>query len=596
MRSTRKLLLLAGAAAVGAMAAAVSAPGSNAEGVRDLIDPRFVAANGCGSIANDRNELFKPGVRLALAKAAAATAATSADVPLYEGLGELSLTVTTTSPLAQSYFDQGLRLAMGFNHAEAVRSFRAAQDADPACAMCYWGEAYALGPTINTPMDEASVRPAFAAAAQARALADGATPLERSLIAAVVARYAPTTTDDRAALDTAYADAMVAAAAEHDSSSVVQMLAAEALMDTQPWDYWEADKRTPKGRAAEIVALLERALELEPDNPGAMHLYIHAVEASATPERGEAHADRLGEVVTTAGHLVHMPSHIYYRVGRYHDSLAANRAAVAADEAFLAQTDGSDIYAYGYYPHNVHYLLVSAQMAGAADDALGAADKLARVMSDDMAAEVGWIQAIKTAPYTAHVQFSDPETILALPEAGDRFPFVEGFRHYARGIAQVRAGDLEAAAAERDAIDAILEANDFQDLEDQYVPGTDLLTIARNVVDARIAAARGDTDRAVALLEEAATLQDTVPYMEPPYWYYPVRQTLGAVLDEAGRHAEAEAAYKAALLEAPNNAWTLWGLKQAMAAQGDDLGAAATAELLDEAWVGDDALLDRARL
>ncbi len=595
MHRIEKAALLVGCAAVAIIV--VSLRDGSAEprtSAVDLLDPRYVAANACGGIASGRNELFKPGVQLALAARAPTPAAEV--VPLYQGLGTLSLDVTTDVAEAQAYFDQGLRLTMAFNHAEAVRSFRAAQDADPSCAMCYWGEAYALGPTINTPMDPTGARPAFAATAQARVLAGDTTPLEQALIAALAQRYALSPEADRVALDGAFADAMVAAAEAHPESSLVATLAAEALMNTQPWDYWEADKRTPKGRAGEIVALLEHALALDPTNPGAIHLYIHAVEASATPERAEAHADRLAQLVTDAGHLVHMPSHIYYRIGRYQDSLDANRAAVAADERFLAQTDGSDVYRYGYYPHNVHYLLVSAQMAGARGDALAAAEKLASVMSDDMAAEVAWIQAIKTAPYTAHALLSDPAQILALPAPPDRFPFVAGFRHYARAIAHVRTGDLVAATAERNAIDALLAQEDFSAREEQFVPGRDLLTIARNVVDARVNAARGDYALAVAQLEEAASLQDTVPYMEPPYWYYPVRQTLGAVLHAAGDYEAAADAYQAALLEAPNNAWTLWGLQQTLAAQDDAVGAKVVGELLARSWVGDDALLTWDRL
>jgi tetratricopeptide (TPR) repeat protein len=377
----------------------------------------------------------------------------------------------------------------------------------------------------------------------------------------------------------------------------VQALAAEALMNTQPWDYWEADGVTPKGRADEIVAHLERALARDAEHPGAAHLYIHAVEASSKPERAEPYADRLGDAMPAAGHLVHMPSHIYYRVGRYIDSLEANRAAVAADERLFAQVPrGDGIYAYGYYPHNVHFLLVSAQMAGAAEDALAAAAKLERVMSDDAAERWGWVQAIKTAPYTAHAQFGTPETILALEDPGERFPFVRAFWHYARAVARLRLEDATAAADELAAIDAIRAEVDFTALEEQFVPAGTVLTIARNVVDARIRAAAGDVDAAVAHLEEAAALQDTVPYMEPPYWYYPVRRTLGAVLLEAGRHEAAATAFEAGLMEAPNSGWSLWGLHEALSRQGDVAGARAVAGLLEQAWIGDRALLETDRL
>jgi tetratricopeptide (TPR) repeat protein len=588
--------MLTGTAAVAALLVGAGVErGRAGDAASELLDPRYVAANGCGTLTKGKNELFKPGLAVLAATPAAATEAEA--FPLIDGLGDLHLAITTTAPAAQRYFDQGLRFAFAFNHAAALASFRAAQAADPACAMCRWGEAWVLGPNINAAMEADAVAPAFAAAAQASALADGASALERDLITAMAERYALAADADRAALDLAFADAMVEVAGAHRDRPTVQALAAEALMNTQPWDYWEADGVTPKGRADEIVAHLERALDLDPKHPGAAHLYIHAVEASAEPERAEPYADRLGGAMPAAGHLVHMPSHIYYRVGRYIDSLEANRAAVAADERLFAEVPrGDGIYAYGYYPHNVHFLLVSAQMAGSAEDALAAAEKLERVMSDDAAERWGWVQAIKTAPYTAHAQFAEPEVILALEDPGERFPFVRAFWHYARAIAQLRLDDGAAAADELAAIDAIRAEVDFTALEEQFVPAGTVLTIARSVVDARIRAAAGDVDAAVALLEEAAALQDTVPYMEPPYWYYPVRRTLGAVLLEAGRHEAAADAFEAGLMEAPNSGWSLWGLHQALSRQGDEAGARAVAGLLDKAWIGDRALLESERL
>ena len=596
MRYRTTWALLAGTAATAVLlAAGWSERGRAGDEASALLDPRYVAANGCGTLTKGKNELFKPG--LAVLAASPAAAAEPAAFPLLDGLGDLHLTVTTTAPEAQAYFDQGLRFAFAFNHAAALASFRAAQAADPTCAMCRWGEAWVLGPNINAAMDPDAVAPAFAAAAQAAQLAEGASELERGLIAAMLERYELGADADRAALDMAFADAMVEVAAAHRDAPTVQALAAEALMNTQPWDYWQADGVTLKGRADEIVALLERALERDPAHPGAAHLYIHAVEASARPERAEPYADRLGDAMPVAGHLVHMPSHIYYRTGRYIDSLEANRAAVAADERLFAQIPrGEGIYAYGYYPHNVHFLLVSAQMAGAEEDALAAADKLGRVMSDDAAARWGWVQAIKTAPYTAHAQFSRPEVILALEDPGERFPYVRAFRHYARAIARLRQDDTAAARDELATLDAIRRGTDFAALEAQFVPAEAVLTIARNVVDARIRAAAGDVDAAVALLEEAAALQDGVPYMEPPFWYYPVRRTLGAVLLEAGDHEAAEAAFEASLMEAPNSGWALWGLHEALARQGDEPGASAVAGLLEKAWIGDPALLEAARL
>jgi tetratricopeptide (TPR) repeat protein len=517
--------------------------------------------------------------------------------PLYDGLGEGSYPVTTASAEVQAYFDQGLKLAWGFNHAEARRAFRHAQALDPSCAMCFWGEAFVLGPNINDGMHEAAIELAATAIAQAQSLAAGATDTEQDLIAALAQRYSADPAADRVALNQAWADAMQQVAADHPDDPQVQVLYADAMMNLQPWDYWEPDGVTPKGRALDIVASLEQALSVDPAHVAAAHLYIHAVEASADPGRAEVYADRLRGAVPAAGHLVHMPAHIYTRVGRYADSVAVNRDAVAADEAFLAGAGdaASPLYRYGYYPHNVHFLQTSAQMAGLAEDALPAAEQLGQVVSDAVASQVGFVQAIKTAPYTAHVQFSEPETILALADPGDSFPFVKGFWHYARGVAHARNGDADAAMAEAQAIATLIETADMSGLEAQYVPARDLLSIAQHLVEARIAQAGEDYAGAEAAVMQAIAGEDAVPYMEPPYWYYPVHQTLGAILLQQGKAEEAVAAFKQALAETPRNGWALWGLAEAQRAAGDP-GLAETEEAFKAAWLGDPALLSLDRL
>ena len=538
-------------------------------------------------------ELYRPGVEHA---AGAARTTTSARPPLYQGLGEISFPVTAADPLAQAYFDQGLRLVWAFNHAEAIRSFRTAQEVDPGCAMCFWGEAFALGPNINDAMAEDAVPRAVAAARRAQILAARTTPKERALIEALQHRYSADPKIERPALDRAFADAMRTVAAAYPDDADVQVVFADALMNLQPWDYWEADRVTPKGHAGEIVATLERALATAPNHPAALHLFIHAVEASADPSRAEAAADRLRGAAPAAGHLVHMPAHIYVRVGRYADSIAVNRDAVAADEAMLAQMGeaASPIYRYGYYPHNVHFLMISAQMAGLTEDVIGSSEKLVRVTSDEVSEKLAWVQAIKTAPYAAHAQFSDAATILALSDPGDRFPFVKGYWHYARGVGQVLAGNLAAAQAEAEAIDAIIEGADLGGLEAQFLPARLVLSIARDTVLARIAAAQQDWAGAERLLQAAAEAEASTGYMEPPYWYYPVRQTLGAVLLKAGRAGEAVAAFEAALKQMPRNGWALWGLVQAKRASGQDATPAEAA--FAKAWLGEMHLLSLERL
>lgn len=539
-------------------------------------------------------ELFRPGLDHATTLAVDAARGRP---PLYEGLGTLSLPVTTASRQAQAYFDQGWRLAWAFNHAEARRSFREAQRLDPDCAMCFWGEAFVLGPNINDAMRAEAVRPAHEAIRRAAALKAGVSAKERALIDALAERYAAEATDDRSALDQAWAEAMRAVAQAYPDDANVLTLYADALMNLQPWDYWEADGKTPKGHGAAIVATLEKALALDPEHAGAAHLYIHAMEASAQPGMAEAVADRLRGAAPAAGHLVHMPAHIYARIGRFHDSIVVNREAIAADEAFLEQAGeaASDLYRFAYYPHNVHYLMVSAQMAGVKEDVISAAGKLADITSDRVSQDLAWVQAIKTAPYTAHAQFSDAETILAIDDPGGRFPLVRGFWHYARGVAFARRGELEHAAGEVEAIERLIAEADMSDLEAQYLPARDVLAIAKHVVEARIEQARGDLAAAEHHLREAIALEDGIPYMEPPYWYYPVRQTLGAVLLQQGRGLEAIAAFEQALEQLPRNGWALWGLWRAYTAARPEAAPLAR-QAFEEAWLGDESLLTLDRL
>jgi len=538
-------------------------------------------------------ELFQPGTTGAAADAAAATGRP----PLYEGLGSSSMPITTADPTAQAYFGQGLVLAWAFNHAEARRAFQEAQRLDPTCAMCFWGEAFVLGPNINDGMRDGTVAPAFAAIRQAMALRQQATAKEKALIEALARRYAADPAADRAALNGAWAEAMRSVAEAYPQDASVLALFAEALMNLQPWDYWEADGTTPKGHGRDIALALKQALEIDPDHVGAAHLFIHAVEASAHPEDAEAVADRLRGAVPAAGHLTHMPAHIYMRIGRHKDSMEVNRDAVAADEAFLQQAGAaaSPLYRFGYYPHNVHFLLVSAQMAGVAEDVLTSAGKLAAVTSDEVSQELAWVQAIKTAPYSAHAQFSDAATVLALPDPGDRFPFVKGFWHYARGVALAAQKDSDAAQAEAMAIEKLSSDAGLDRLEAQYLPARTILRIAKHVVEGRIEQSRENFAAAEHHLREAIALQDGLAYMEPPYWYYPVRQTLGAVLLQQGRAEDAVAVFEQALRQAPRNGWALWGLLQAQAAAGDSRQAA-TRTALTKAWLGDRGLLALDRL
>jgi tetratricopeptide (TPR) repeat protein len=517
--------------------------------------------------------------------------------PLWDGLGPITYKVSTSNAMAQAYFNQGLRLLYAFNHGEAQRAFRKAQKLDPACAMCFWGEALVLGPNINLPMQEDAVAPAFAAMEKARALAANASPRERALIAALVLRYLPDAKAERAPLDAAYAAAMGKAAAEFPDDDEIAVLYAEAVMDVSPWNYWQPGGREPNPQSVPIVPTLERVLARSPDHPGAIHYYIHAVEASDRPQRAEPYADRLRGAIPGAGHLVHMPSHIYYRVGRYLDALADNRVAVGVDEKYLAETNAPmAVYRLGYYPHNVHFVMASAQMAGDGPTVIAAAEKLRGLIPDEVARGIALVQPVKAAPYFAHAQFSAPDAILALADPGDAVPYVKAIWRYARGVAFAARHDFGAAAAEASAIEAIERSADFSLLNASNVPAQDVLKLARTVIAARIAQGQGDFNTAVARFEEAAAIQDTVAYTEPPYWYYPVRQSLAAALLQAGRLSEAEEQFQRALKRAPANGWSYFGLAELYRARGDAAAAEKAQADLARTWVGDRALLQVSKL
>ncbi len=504
-------------------------------------------------------------------------------VPLHDDLGELTYPVTTGIELAQRYFDQGLRLAYAFHQAEALRSFRAAQQQDPRCAMCFWGEAWVLGPNINAAMDSTAIDPAGAAVRRAQALAEH--PRERALIEALAQRYSGAPDVDKAAANRAYADAMAAVHRAYPRDVEIAVLYADALMNTSPWDYWEADGVTPKGQMGDAIDAIEAVLEEHPNHPGAIHYYIHLTEASRHPERAEPYADKLAALMPGAGHLVHMPSHVYFRVGRYRDSIETNRMAVQVDERTLARMDANDVYRDGLYPHNIHFVIASAQMAGDGATALEYALKLHGKISDAAAARVGWTQRIRAAPYLAYAQFGTPEAILGIPDPGGRFPYIKAMWHYARGVAFAQQADLEAARSEAARIAALRQSNDFEFLRNWGVPAPDVLRIARHVVEGRIAQAEGDRARAVREFQTAVTIQDSLPYMEPPHWYYPVRQSLGAALLAAGRPAEAVKELEISLARYPNNVYALFVLEQAQMAVGDMDGARATARRIEQSSI-----------
>jgi len=586
-----------------ANAASASAdPASAAPVSGPAIDPTFAFCHTSSSVAATRaiirlaaSHTEVPPAEIKAASPALAFA--DADPPLWEGLGSVTYQITTSSAEAQSYFDQGLRLTYAFNHAEAQRAFRKAQKLDPDCAMCFWAEALVLGPNINLPMQDDAVAPAFAAARKAAALAAKTSPREQALIAAIAARYAEDAKADRAALNAAYAAAMGKVAAQFPEDNEIAVLYAESLMDLSPWNYWRPGGSEPNPQSVDIVPTLERVLARDPAHPGAMHYYIHAVEASDRPKRAEPYADRLRGAIPGAGHLVHMPSHIYYRVGRYLDALTVNKTAVTVDESYLAATSAPmGVYRLGYYPHNVHFVMASAQMSGDGPTVISAAEKLHGLIPDEVARGIALVQPVKAAPYFAHAQFSSPDTILALPDPGDAVPYVKAMWHYARGVAQASRGDFAASLAEANAIEMVERNADFSLLKTSGVPAQDVLKLARAVIQGRIAQAQADTKAAIENFEQAAALQDSLPYMEPPYWYYPVRQSLAATLLQAGRLDDADEQFRRALQRAPNNGWSHYGLSELYKARGDKDGAAREEAELAKSWIGDRQLLQLSKL
>lgn len=593
MNRKMRASLLAGAAALLSSIVPASQPQSGSEALAPetlasetlaMLDPIARASSLCGTRGES---MLRRRLAISSLFAAPAEAAVQAPMPLFAGVEGLRFPVSTTNEQARRYFQQGMMLSYGFNHAAAIASFRAAQRLDPTCALCFWGEAVAHGPNINAPMDAAALEPTLAALAAAQRLRAGATPAEQALIDAAALRYSADPKADRAALDAAYAGAMLRVAQGHPLHDDIALLAAEAVMNTSPWDYWEADGRTPKGQIGEAVKLVEQVLARNPGHPQAAHLYIHLLEKVA-PERAEAAADRLAkDGPPAAGHLVHMPAHIYYRRGRFADSIRANVAAARADEAYIKASGDQGLYRYGYYPHNVHFIVTSAQMAGDMGVAIAEARRLGGLVSPDIAAQYGWIQAISAAPYLAFAQFAAPERTLALPAPDPRLRYVAGMRHYARAVAHAQRRSRGLFDQELAALRAIRGAPELEEMAKQGMPAADLLLLAETAARGRYAFASKQYDEAVRYYREAAAIEDRIPYMEPPYWYYPVRQSLGAALYRAGRYAEAKAAFQEALTRYPANGWALYGLAASERALGNRLEAAAADQALQRAWLGD---------
>lgn len=500
-----------------------------------------------------------------------------------EDLGRNHFPITTGSPIAQAWFDRGLVWCYGFHHAEAIRSFEQAAAADPNCAMAYWGMALAAGPNINNmEMTPATAERAHENAQRARALAAGVAPVEAALITALTARYASPAPADRAALDRAYADAMRKVYAAHGDHPDVAALFAEALMDLRPWDLWQADG-TPQPETPEVLATLERLLAAHPDHPQGCHLYIHAVEASRQPERALPAARRLGSLVPGAGHLVHMPSHIYVRVGDYVNMAEANRRGIAADAKIVARTGRGGFYEV-YRAHNYHFLVYAAMFEGRADEAIATAREMVRELPMATVREhADMLEAFLAVPYHALVRFGRWDDILREPEPAEWQSVTRAMRHYARGIAFAVTGDHAAAARERaqfaEAVQAVPEKRHVGNN-----PARVVLGVGEALLDGEIAFRAGQREDGFAALREAVRREEALRYDEPWGWMMPPRHALGALLLEAGEVDAAEEVYRADLLRHPDNGWALHGLSECLRRRGAQEEAAAVAARFTRAW------------
>ena len=515
-----------------------------------------------------------------------ATPAPAADaVPLYTDLGTHAYRINTSEPRAQAYFDQGLRLYYAFNHAEAVKAFREAQRLDPKCAMCWWGEALAWGPNINLPMDSASGVAAFAALQGALARRGDASPMEQALIDALAVRYEAEPPADRASLDQAYANAMRAVAQRFPDDHEATVLYGESLMDVRPWDYW-TETGEPQPGIADALAGFERVIAANANHPGACHFFIHAVE-KVYPERAVPCAERLAGLMPGAGHIVHMPGHIYIRVGRYLDAVEANKHAIHADETYIRdQNPASGMYTAGYYPHNYDFLAFAALMIGRETDAVAAADKVGSLIPAEMFGTPGmnFLEHWATRGLQVRVRFGRWDELLAMPQPPENQPHARAMSHYARGRAFAANGNVDEARKELAQLTSNRARPELEGVRLEFNQSRDVLAIAEKVLAGAIESAAGRHDAAVAAMKDAVRLEDALLYGEPPEWTVPVRQDYGAVLLAAGKASDAERVFREDLAKFPANGWSLRGLAQAVRRQGKNAAADSVDAQFKKVW------------
>jgi tetratricopeptide (TPR) repeat protein len=511
--------------------------------------------------------------------------------PLFENLGNLHFGISTKDQKAQTYFNQGLKLTYAFNHAEAHRSFMEASRLDPKAAMALWGQAYALGPNINDPMpDEERRKKSYEAAIKAKNLAQNGSPKEKAIIEALTFRTSNDLTKDISELNKAYMAAMEKVVDKFPDDADIQTLYAAAVMNTMPWNYWDNEgnpaPNTLKGKAA-----LEKAMILNPDHPGAHHYYIHMVELPK-PDLAIPSADKLGALMPAAGHIVHMPSHIYIRVGRYEDAVKVNQAAILADEDYISQCYSQGMYPLGYYPHNLHFLWSASTLLGNSGIAIDAAKKTAEKVPIGEMTNLPFLQDFASTPLLAYTRFGKWNEILTIPYPGDQYKHLKLIWHYARGIAFIRKNNIKEAKEELEAIAVMKEDPELETVVANYTnPSSSIAKVAHGVVAGEIANAEGNLTKAVEHLKQAVFFEDQLIYSEPTAWHIPVRQTLGAVLLRAQKYEEAEKVYKEDLEILRQNGWSLMGLHESLVGQNKLEEAKKIKQEFDNAWKHSDIAL-----
>lgn len=504
--------------------------------------------------------------------------------PLFNNLGNLNFSISTKNDRAQAFFNQGLKLSYAFNHAEAHRSFMEASRLDPDEAMTYWGQAFALGPNINDPQpDEERKRKYNEAIAKAKNLASLATPKERALIEALDARYSEDLTKDVADLNMSYMKAMLKVVNKYPEDANIQILYAASVMNTVPWNYWDKEGK-PSPNIKEAKAALEKAMKLKPENPGGHHYYIHMVELPY-PDLGVPSADKLASLMPGAGHIVHMPSHIYIRVGRYKDAVKVNQAAILADEDYISQCFSQGLYPLAYYPHNIHFLWSSASLLGDSKLAIDAAKKTAEKVPVGELVELPFLQDFASTPLLAYTRFGKWNEILSIPAPSADIKHLNLIQHYARGIAFIRKGNIKEAQEELDAIATLQNDPELKNLvATANNTSVTIASIAYEVVAGELDALKGDLSGAIKHLKNAVINEDKLIYTEPAAWHIPTRQNLGAVLMKAKKYGEAERIYKEDLVVLRQNGWSLMGLYKAYMAQGKIVEAQKIKKEFDSAW------------